>query len=218
MITSDAKAGSISFRGEADVAGTPKRILIVDDDVAVRRVLGEVLREEGYTVLEAGVGLNALPSTPNTQIDLVLLDPNLSGDSRWDTFRSLAGMNSRPPIIVMASRVGQRAQATRLKADAFTEKPLNLPSLLKIISRFISESEDQARRRRDAPGFRTCFIPSMGRGVVGRSGPAPGDDPSRLHEPCARQSGRNSLQEDPGVTRTNATRPHLQAPSPGLCR
>ena len=71
-----------------------KRILLVDDDPAVRSALAQVLAEEGYTVLCGANGDEALRAAENA-IDLVLLDLNMPIRNGWDTFERLTAQTQR---------------------------------------------------------------------------------------------------------------------------
>jgi DNA-binding response OmpR family regulator len=148
------------------LASPPKRILVVDDDPAVRTTLMEVLVGEGYAAVPAGGGLQAVALAARTPPDLVLLDLNLLGQNGWDTFQSLAASHPHLPIIIITARPGQEAQANRLRADALMEKPLNLPLLLETMAGFLAESRAQRAERRSAPGFRTCCLSLSGHGAL----------------------------------------------------
>jgi len=70
---------------------TQKRILVVDDDPSVREMLARVLADEGYAVMSAADGQEALETAVAAPVDLVLLDLNMPGRSGWDTFEGLTG-------------------------------------------------------------------------------------------------------------------------------
>src|SRR5216117_9205 len=80
------------------------RILVVDDDPSVREMLTRVLVGEDYLVLPAASGPEALKIASATQIDLVLLDLNMPGQSGWDTFERLTAED--PLIPVTSSQPG----------------------------------------------------------------------------------------------------------------
>ena len=74
-----------------------KKILLVDDDPGVRRMLLRVLEEEDYVVLPAANGVEALEVARATAPDLVLLDLNLPMQNGWDTFRAARCRAPAPP-------------------------------------------------------------------------------------------------------------------------
>ena len=69
-------------------AVAPKRILIVDDDPSVRKMLGRVLSNEGYRVDEAANGAHALEIVAAGQFDLMLLDLNMPRKNGWGDLRA----------------------------------------------------------------------------------------------------------------------------------
>ncbi len=110
----------------------PKRVLVVDDDEWLRPVLAELLADEGYDVLEADCGRDALRSIREERPDVVLLDvglPSGSGISILDKVRA-DERTRRLPIILVSGEVDlvQTGQAHR--AAAALHKPLDLGVLL----------------------------------------------------------------------------------------
>jgi DNA-binding response OmpR family regulator len=116
-----------------------KRILIVDDDEQIRESLGKVLRTEGYEVMLAADGQEGIEKVSENQIDLVLLDLNLPGNSGWDVFGTLTSSNPFLPIIIITGRQNQYELATEAGVGALMEKPLDVPLLLKIITDLLAE-------------------------------------------------------------------------------
>ena len=116
-----------------------KWILVVDDDPSVRELLGRVLIGEGYGVLSAGDGPEALRVVACVQVDLVLLDLNLPIQSGWDTFERLTTGNPLLPVIIITARSNQLFTALSAGVGALLEKPLDFPTLLETISRLLAE-------------------------------------------------------------------------------
>jgi CheY-like chemotaxis protein len=85
----------------------PKTVLLVDDDPAVREVVGRVLMAEGYVVLHAANGLEALGAAAANPIDLVLLDLNMPGQGGWETFEKLTADNPLLGVIIITARSNQ---------------------------------------------------------------------------------------------------------------
>jgi CheY-like chemotaxis protein len=113
-----------------------KAILIVDDDAAIREAISEILREEGYAVLVACDGSEALDVLRQTPAlpGVVLLDalmPKMSGRSFLEVARQ-----AYPdlPVIVMSAHVRGLALA-----DGFVAKPMRLEDLLGIAREFCEE-------------------------------------------------------------------------------
>jgi len=79
------------------------RILVVDDEIQIRRALDINLRAHGYDVVLASTGEEALTEAAASAPDLVLLDLGLPGLDGVDVIRGLRGWTSIP-IIVLSAR------------------------------------------------------------------------------------------------------------------
>ncbi len=114
-------------------------VLVVDDDSAVREVLARILAEEGYAVLVAASGPEALEIEAATPIDLVLLDLNMPRQSGWDTFEQLTNRNPLLAVIIVTARPHQLFTSLAAGVGALAEKPLDYPQLLKTIRALLAE-------------------------------------------------------------------------------
>src|SRR5712692_3825603 len=84
----------------------PARILIVEDDGAIRSLLVNVLGEEGYEAAEAGDGVHALEKIRENVPDLILLDlfmPRMDGWQFLERSRAVRGCESVPVIVLSAA-------------------------------------------------------------------------------------------------------------------
>lgn len=109
----------------------PKRILIVDDEPRYLRLLEANLRTEGYEVVTAQDGLQALESFSIQPIDLVLLDvmmPRLDGFSTCQRLREFSNV----PIIILTAKGEEqdRVRGLDLGADDYMVKPFSATELL----------------------------------------------------------------------------------------
>jgi CheY-like chemotaxis protein len=132
-----------------------KRILVVDDDSPVREMLSRVLAGEGYGVLAAANGAEALEIAAAKKIDLVLLDLNMPGQSGWDTFERLTASQPLLAVIIITARPNQLFTALGAGVGALLEKPLDFPQLLQAVSRLLAETPESrlARLAGQASGF-----------------------------------------------------------------
>src|ERR1700756_2643380 len=130
------------------------KILLVDDDLSVRESLGRALQREGYEVLLAGSGQEALERLCDTEINLALLDINMPGLNGWDTLDQMLEINPFLPVIIITAWPDQRSRTSR--ALAVLEKPLALAPLLEFMKRAMAETVE-ARRRRIATGKPFCL-------------------------------------------------------------
>jgi DNA-binding response OmpR family regulator len=122
------------------VSGPKKQtILVVDDDPSVREVLARVLAEEGFLVLTAINGPEALGIAQVNQIDLVLLDLNMPLQSGWDTFERLTAQNPLLAVIIVTARPGQVFTALGAGVGALLEKPLDYPKLVTTVRSVLAE-------------------------------------------------------------------------------
>ena len=128
-----------------------KKVLLVDDDPGVRRMLLRVLEEEDYEVVPAANGLEALEVVTNAAPDLVLLDLNLPVQNGWETLERLNNENPSLPVIIITARPNQLFPALAAGAGALMEKPLDLPKLLRTIRDLLAEPAE-ARLARTVVG------------------------------------------------------------------
>jgi len=116
-----------------------KKILLVDDDSAIRRLLLRVLSGEGYSVLTAVNGEEALEFASAAKFDLVLLDLNMPAKDGWETFEELSELHPLLPVIVITARPNQIFPALAAGVGALLEKPLDFTRLLEEIPRLLQE-------------------------------------------------------------------------------
>jgi DNA-binding response OmpR family regulator len=137
-----------------------KRILVADDDAMVRGALAAVLESEGYAVDEACNGIETVIQAVEHSAELVLLDLNMPQMDGWRAFAHLDHIKPLVPVIVITARPHQYKEAVRLGVDAFMEKPLNIPLLLRAIKRLVSETSGQHMSRVTSRGFVTRLLSS----------------------------------------------------------
>ncbi len=106
-------------------------ILVVDDEPQIRRVMRTSLTSEGYAVLEARSGEEALETLRRERPDLVLLDINMPGISGLETCREIRS-NSDVPIIMLTVRNTEKDKVRALDAgaDDYVVKPFGAGELL----------------------------------------------------------------------------------------
>ena len=109
-----------------------RRILVVEDDASLARVLCDNLVYEGFDVALAGDGHRALKEHDVFNPDLVLLDLTLPGLDGFEVCRRLNRQQSRTGIIVLTARAQKedKVQGLRLGADDYITKPIALDELL----------------------------------------------------------------------------------------
>jgi DNA-binding NtrC family response regulator len=116
-----------------------KKILLIDDDPAMRQVLARLLAEEDYGVLPAANGIEALELVNNTQFDLALLDLNAPDMEGWNAFEKISSKNALLPFVVITAHPNQLFPAVDLNIGTLMEKPLDLPKLFHTIRNLLKE-------------------------------------------------------------------------------
>ncbi len=146
----------------AELPGTcsaaQKRILVADDDPVVRGSLAAVLESEGYVVDEARNGIEAVTGAIEHSPDLVLLDLNMPHWDGWTALSQLDRVTPLVPVIVITARPNQYEKAVRLGVDAFMEKPLNIPVLVRAVERLTSEDKSRHLDHVTNPTFVTELL------------------------------------------------------------
>lgn len=114
-----------------------KKILIVDDDLALRSGLAAHLGANGYRVVFAADGASAVQVARREMPDLILLDLGLPGGDGYVVMNRLRQLMAVAciPIVIISARPPQphRDQALEAGARAFVQKPLDNQELLRVI-------------------------------------------------------------------------------------
>jgi DNA-binding response OmpR family regulator len=112
-----------------------RRVLLVEDEVALRKVVARILASRGVEVSEAGTAAEAIRATAAACPDLVLLDINLPDQTGWDVLRELKRRGTAvPTIIVSAVRVSQR-RLDEFQPLAYLPTPFPIEALLRLVFR-----------------------------------------------------------------------------------
>jgi CheY-like chemotaxis protein len=114
------------------------RVLVVDDDTAIRELLRMALEDEGYEVATAPNGAAALARAVGFAPNVVLLDmhmPVMDGRSFAAAYRRFPAPWALAPIIVITAAGDAAACADQLRAAGFLAKPFDLDQLGAILAR-----------------------------------------------------------------------------------
>ena len=117
-----------------------EKILIVDDEVHLARILQFTLEKAGYEVVTAYDGKEALDRAVEQRPDLVILDlmlPVLDGYKVCNILKTNEDFRDVPVIIVSARDLEQERLEEPLNADLFIEKPFNSIELIERISELL---------------------------------------------------------------------------------
>jgi two-component system, chemotaxis family, chemotaxis protein CheY len=108
-------------------------ILVVDDDYAIRMAVAEILQFEGYSVVTAANGAEALEAIDRLHPSLVLLDMRMPVLDGWGFARELRARGVKLPILVMTAARSASRWAQEIGAQGYLAKPFDLPELLKVV-------------------------------------------------------------------------------------
>jgi DNA-binding NtrC family response regulator len=130
-ITTAAAAESTTQRAADHIAGNP-RILIIDDEAAIRESLETMLTLEGFSVTLATEGVSGMEQLARNQYDLLLLDLALPGESGMDLLPRIVEMYPTLPVIMITAfgTMGNVVDAIRSGAENFVQKPWDNEKLL----------------------------------------------------------------------------------------
>jgi CheY-like chemotaxis protein len=126
-----------------DATPIGKTILVVEDDNWLRYVMAELLADDGYQVLEAETGTQALALVEQSAPDLVVLDLNLPELSGLDVLHALRAREQTValPVIVMSGSLDgetrQRLARLSERADDVFEKPVDVGRLFERVEQAI---------------------------------------------------------------------------------
>ena len=134
------------------MSAAPLRVLVIDDEPPIRKLLRMGLSAQGYHTLEAAngkVALDLLGEAP----DLVILDLGLPDTQGHDLLRTIRARNERVPIVVLSSRGDEagKVQALDLGADDYITKPFGMDELL---ARIRAALRHQLQTQGERPVFR----------------------------------------------------------------
>ncbi len=117
------------------------RILYIEDNSDNRKLVRRVLEWDGYEVVEASDGTEALARLETEAIDLALLDinmPDIDGYTLTSTIRANPRF-SRLPIVAVTANVmrGDRERSLKAGCDGYIQKPIDIDTLSQQIERFL---------------------------------------------------------------------------------
>lgn len=114
----------------------PGSVLAVDDDPSILDLMTDILSGEGYRVVPATNGLEALKVLEGTQPCVVLLDMRMPTLDGWGFASAMRDRGLKYPVVVVTAAENARAWAQEIGADAYLAKPFQLKDLLRIVERF----------------------------------------------------------------------------------
>jgi CheY-like chemotaxis protein len=114
------------------------KILIIEDETALRRDISEILSFEGYEVVEASNGLDGLQMIRNQAPDLVMCDVIMPKMNGYDVLRAFSAdpSISTIPFIIMTAKSAEEDinELLELGASAYLTKPVSVNNLLEMVA------------------------------------------------------------------------------------
>jgi len=142
------------------------RILLVEDEVNLRRTLTDLLKSDGYTVETSGDGLQAQELAMSQPYDLIVLDVMLPSRNGFDVCRHLRRSGVNTPILMLTARseLNNKVQGLRSGSDDYLTKPFETPELQARIEALLRRAVAGPRtelKSYEFDGIRVDFINSI---------------------------------------------------------
>ncbi len=134
------------------MSAAPVRVLVIDDEPPIRKLLRMGLTTQGYQILEAPNGKTALELLEEAP-DLIILDLGLPDMHGHDLLQTIRARNESVPIVVLSSRSDEagKVKALDLGADDYVTKPFGMDELL---ARMRAALRHQLQTQGERPVFR----------------------------------------------------------------
>ena len=122
-----------------------QRVLVIEDDAAIRRGIVDALEFEGYATLEAEGGDDGLEMAVSVACDLLLLDLVLPGRDGLEILREVRATRPTLPVVILTARgeEADRVQGLRLGADDYVVKPFSVKELLARVEAVLRRSAER---------------------------------------------------------------------------
>jgi DNA-binding response OmpR family regulator len=115
-----------------------KRILLVDDEEGIQLLYREEFEEEGYEVVSAYNGDEALEEFTKQPPDLVILDINMTGMSGIEVLRRMKEMNSDLPVILSSAYQEYKQDFGSWASEEYIVKSANMDELKSAVRKYLS--------------------------------------------------------------------------------
>ena len=140
---------------------TPIRVLLAEDDGEMRDLVTRVLRDEGYEVLEARDGTEAIARLEEGDFDLVLSDVRMPGADGMEVLRRAMARNLHQPVILMTAfgTIEFAVQAMREGAYHYIAKPFDIDDLVEIAANAAARVREWQQARGLSPAGGEPFFP-----------------------------------------------------------
>jgi DNA-binding response OmpR family regulator len=114
-----------------------KKILLVDDDIHIQRLLRDELEEDGYQIMTASNGKEALSLINRQNPDLIILDLRMPELSGLDTMEFISKLKYKVPVIIFSAYGAYRNDPLAIAADAYVVKSSEISELKKKVHELV---------------------------------------------------------------------------------
>jgi DNA-binding response OmpR family regulator len=130
-----------------------QRVLVIEDDAAIRRGILHALRFQGYETLEACAYQEGLEQAISGEYDLILLDLVLPGGDGLDILREARARRGPLPVIILTARGEEedRVRGLKLGADDYVVKPFSVKELLARVQAVLRRSPGRPHEPTNLP-------------------------------------------------------------------
>ncbi len=130
-----------------------QRVLVVEDDTAIRRGILHALRFQGYETLEACEFTDGLEQAISGEYDLILLDLVLPGGDGLDILKEARARRGPLPVIILTARGEEedRVRGLKLGADDYVIKPFSVKELLARVEAVLRRSPERPHEPTNLP-------------------------------------------------------------------
>jgi DNA-binding response OmpR family regulator len=138
-----------------------RKVLIVDPEASVRREIRTACEQDGFQVLEADSGSEAMRQVEHSHPNLILLEVTLTDGSGFDVCREIRKLDPTVPVIMMSSRSDEIdvVVALEIGADDYVSKPLRLRELVARMTAHLRRTRfESAEAMRSRLEFRELVI------------------------------------------------------------
>lgn len=133
METGAYGAGSHRPRRAPGDAFRFRRVLVVEDEARLRRIIALSLASRGHEVREVGTAADAVRAAVDERPELMLLDLNLPDQSGWDVLRDLRDSGVEVPTVVVSAVRVVPSRLEEFRPLAYLPKPFPLEALLRLV-------------------------------------------------------------------------------------
>lgn len=121
------------------------KLLVADDEKELSITLSDIYLRQGYKVVTAFSGEEAMRAIQSTPFDLILLDVEMPGLSGFDVLKSVKGSHPSTKVIIMTGHKEYEKQSRLLHCDEFLRKPFSLDSLTSLLNHLLQKKHSDEK-------------------------------------------------------------------------